>query len=144
MSNAINNTKSSLSSMGELLANRQPQIDKSLTKAERGYAHEFQVFGDRLTQELDDEQRRGLYMKLAKHEPRSLLEQALFFVRDANANKKAALFMWKLGQLKQSKSRKSPFRMAQKGKENSGGKPTAQQKKYSSERSSRLSMDHME
>ena len=94
--------------MGELLANRQPQIKKTLTKQKRGYRYEFQVFGDRLTRELDDEQHRGLYMKLAKHEPRGLLEQALYFVRDASAHKKAALFMWKLGQLKQAKSRKSP------------------------------------
>jgi hypothetical protein len=107
MSNTNNNSKLGLSSMGELLADRQPQIRKTLTRSERGYRHEFQVFGDRLTQELDDEKRRGLYMRLAKNESRTLLEQALFFVHDANAKKKAALFMWKLGQLKQGKSRKA-------------------------------------
>jgi hypothetical protein len=102
-----NNSKGGLTSIGELLANRQPQIKKADTSQSRQYTHEFQVFGDRLTQELADEPHRGLYMKLAKYEPRGLLEQALYFVRDASAHKKAALFMWK-GQLKQAKSRKSP------------------------------------
>lgn len=70
-----------------------------------GYiSQEFQDFGYRLAVELDDLKHKSLYMRLAKKEPRQLLERALSFVSDAHAVKsKAKLFMWKLQQIKQEK-----------------------------------------
>ena len=65
-------------------------------------SREFQSFGLRLADELDDYKHRSLYMKLAKTVHRSILERALTFATDSNAKNKGALFMWKLGQLKKS------------------------------------------
>ncbi|MDQ5951561.1 MAG: hypothetical protein QG639_842 [Patescibacteria group bacterium] len=67
-----------------------------------GYiTQEFQDFGYRLALELGDTARTSLYMRLAKSTKRALLEQALSFVADApNVKNKAALFMWKLKELK--------------------------------------------
>lgn len=67
-----------------------------------GYiTQEFQDFGYRLAIELDDLKHKSLYIKLAKNEPRGLLESALSFVSDATtAKSKAKLFMWKLQQLR--------------------------------------------
>ncbi len=65
---------------------------------------EFQDYGYRLAQELNDEQRTSLYIKFAKEVERPLLEQARVFIKDANKVKsKARLFMWKLKQLRQKK-----------------------------------------
>ena len=49
--------------------------------------------------ELDDLAHKSLYIKMAKNKKRAILEQALSFVKDANAKSKAKLFMWKLKQL---------------------------------------------
>jgi hypothetical protein len=70
-----------------------------------GYiTHEFQDFGYRLAMELDDKTHVSLYMRLAKKEKRTVLEQALSFVSDApNVRNKAALFMWKLRELRKEK-----------------------------------------
>lgn len=66
-----------------------------------GYiTQEFQDFGYRLAMELDDKKRVSLYMRLSKNTDRALLEQALSFVKDAKARNPAALFMWKVKQLK--------------------------------------------
>lgn len=67
-------------------------------------AHEFQSFGCYLAETLADKQHTSLYIKLAKTLSRSLLERALSFVSDAQADNKAKLFMWKLQQLKQKAS----------------------------------------
>jgi len=65
-----------------------------------GYiTQEFQDFGYRLAVELDDLAHKSLYIKMAKNKKRAILEQALSFVKDANAKSKAKLFMWKLKQL---------------------------------------------
>lgn len=73
-----------------------------------GYiSQEFQDFGYRLAIELNDLKHKSLYMKLAKKEPRAMLERALSFVKDAEtAKSKARLFMWKLGQLRQESTAK--------------------------------------
>jgi len=63
-------------------------------------SREFQTFGLRLAEELDDYKHRSLYMKLAKTIHRSILERALSFAVDSNAKNKGALFMWKLKELK--------------------------------------------
>jgi len=72
-----------------------------------GYiTQEFQDFGYRLAMALDDKQHVSLYMRLAKKESRAMLEQALFFVSDAkDVKNKAALFMWKLKDLRLQKKK---------------------------------------
>lgn len=75
-----------------------------------GYiTQEFQDFGYRLAMALDDKSRVSLYMRLSKNTNRALLENALSFVTDAKTVKnKAALFLWKLDQLKIEKGLKKP------------------------------------
>jgi hypothetical protein len=64
-------------------------------------SREFQDYGLRLAKELDDEEHKSLYIKLAKEMPRGILEKAKSFVKDAyNVRSKAKLFMWKLKQLR--------------------------------------------
>jgi hypothetical protein len=70
--------------------------DKYLTR-------EFQEFGIFLAEKLGDMGHKALYIKMAKTTPRSILDEALSFVLDANANSKARLFMWKVKQLKDAK-----------------------------------------
>lgn len=68
-------------------------------------SREFQAFGLKLAEDLDDYKHRGLYMKLAKTVHRSVLERALSFAIDSNVDNKGALFMWKLQQLKGQSSK---------------------------------------
>ncbi len=82
-----------MKTIGNILKNYDPKVDKHISR-------EFQAFGMHLAEELDDYKHRGLYIKLAKTHPRSLLEKAYSFVIDSNAKNKGALFMWKLAQLK--------------------------------------------
>ncbi len=63
-------------------------------------SREFQSFGVHLSEKLGDDKHKSLYIKLSKTTPRPLLEEALRFVVDSNARNKAALFMWKLKELK--------------------------------------------
>lgn len=63
---------------------------------DRYISREYQSFGVHLAEKLEDEKRKGLYIKMAKYLPRMVLEEALRFVIDAGARTKAALFMWKL------------------------------------------------
>lgn len=64
-------------------------------------SREFQDYGYRLAEELDDLKHKTLYIKLAKEIPRRLLEDARNFVKDAaNVRNRARLFMWKLAQLR--------------------------------------------
>ncbi len=81
--------------LGGLFANYQLE-DKG------GYiTQEFQDFGYRMALELDDMKHKSLYMRLAKSEPRAVLEQILSFVKDAaNVQSKGRLFMWKLQQIR--------------------------------------------
>ncbi len=58
---------------------------------------EFQDYGYRLAEELGDLGHKALYIKLAKEIPRTILEQARNYVKDAsNARSKARLFMWRV------------------------------------------------
>jgi hypothetical protein len=67
---------------------------------------EFQKYGYDLAQELGDPKHVALYIKLAKTYPRGHLETARAFVKDAyNAHSKAKLFMWKLKQLREAKTK---------------------------------------
>ena len=70
--------------------------------------YEFQAYGNRLAEELNDEKHRSLYIKLAKTEDRNLLESARLYALGAeNISKKGRLFMWKLKQLKDNKNNKT-------------------------------------
>ncbi len=62
---------------------------------------EFQDYGYRLACEMGEENRRGMYIKLAKTVDRAVLEKARSFVIDApHVTNKGRLFMWALGKLK--------------------------------------------
>ena len=83
-------------------------FDRFEVKEDKGYiSREFQDYGYRLAVELGDLKHKGLYMKLAKKEPRGLLDQARSFVIDSHARNKGALFMWKLKELKKEKVEKA-------------------------------------
>jgi uncharacterized protein YdiU (UPF0061 family) len=82
--------------LADILKNFNPVTDKYVSR-------EFQSYGLYLAEELNDYKHRALYIKLAKTTNRSILEKALSYVKDANVDKKGALFMWKLKQLKNPK-----------------------------------------
>lgn len=82
-----------MQSVKDILKKFNPIADKYVSR-------EFQTFAIHLATKLGDERRKSLYMKLAKTIPRAILEEALRFVIDANARNRAALFMWKLKELK--------------------------------------------
>lgn len=104
-------TKSDLDSTRVLLkqrfSSRQFNGFQSRNLTQSNYRYEFQVFGDRLTRELDDEAHRGLYMKLAKYERRDLLESALTYVKGARVRSKAKVFMARFYALKKAYTAKS-------------------------------------
>lgn len=75
-------------------------LDKFNPTTDKYISREFQDYGIRLAEELNDYKHKSLYIKLAKTEHRALLDKALTFVSDSSANNKGALFMWKLAQLK--------------------------------------------
>lgn len=77
----------------QVLNKFNPTTDKYVSR-------EFQTFGLRLAEELDDYKHKSLYIKLAKTTHRSILERALSFAVDSNAKNKGALFMWKLKEIK--------------------------------------------
>lgn len=70
----------------------------------KNISHEFQFYGCYLAESLDDTKRYGLYIKLAKQLPRSILEEALNYTKEYyNAKNKAKVFMWRLKDLKELK-----------------------------------------
>ena len=77
----------------DILKKFNPQEDKYISR-------EFQSFGIHLAEVLGDYKHKALYIKLSKEVPRALLEKALSFAKDANARNKAALFMWKLKEIR--------------------------------------------
>lgn len=81
-----------MQSIKDVLKKFDPLKDKYVSR-------EFQSFGVHLSQKLDDENRKSLYIKFAKTIPRPILEEALRFAVDSGARKKGALFMWKLKEL---------------------------------------------
>lgn len=87
------------SKIGDILQRFDVDKDKYISQ-------EFQKYGYDLAVELSDLKHKALYIKLAKETPRTLLEEARSFVKDAyNAKSPAKLFMWKLKQLKEGKPR---------------------------------------
>jgi len=83
--------------IGKILKTFNPTKDKYISR-------EFQSFGIYLAEEMDDYKNRGMWIRLAKTNHRAVLEQALSFVKDSNADNKIALFLWKLKQLKNQKT----------------------------------------
>ena len=70
-------------------------------------SREFQDYGYRLAEELNDLKHKALYIKFAKELPRPLLEEARNFVKDAkNVKNPARLFMWKLTELRKKTKKK--------------------------------------
>lgn len=66
----------------------------------KGTHHEFQDFAYRLAAELNDLDRLGVYMRLVKNNPRTLMQEAYQFVIDSKTDTKGKLFMWKFKKLK--------------------------------------------
>jgi len=90
-----------MKSIQQVLQNFNPTTDKYVSR-------EFQTFGLRLAEDLNDYKHKSLYIKMAKTEHRAILEKALSFAIDSNAKNKGALFMWKVQQLKAAGQGKSP------------------------------------
>lgn len=94
------NSQTTIQTVGQILSRLDLTKDKSVS-------HEFQKYGYDLAKELNDLKHKALYIKLAKETPRSLLEKARNYVKDAyKVKSKARLFMWRLGQLRQEKKEK--------------------------------------
>ncbi len=86
-------------------------------KLSRDYrcSHEFQAYGNRLADELGDKKHRSLYIKLAKTEDRSILDEARASVLDSrDAKTRGRLFMWKIGQIKKERLEKADKKKATK------------------------------
>ncbi|MGA2967810.1 MAG: hypothetical protein ABSD69_01375 [Candidatus Levyibacteriota bacterium] len=82
-----------MKSVQQILKTFNPTQDKYISR-------DFQAFGIYLAEEMNDYKNRGMWIKLAKTNHRAVLEKVLSFVKDANADNKIALFLWKLKQLK--------------------------------------------
>lgn len=69
--------------------------------------HEFQDYGYRLANDLGDLSHVGIYMRLAKTEDRTLLEQAAAFALGYfDERNKGKIFMWKVQQLRRLRQQK--------------------------------------
>lgn len=89
-------TRSGMTSIGDILTRFNPLEDKYISR-------EFQSYGVYLSEQLGDPKHIALYIKLAKTVHRSILDQALSFVKDAHtARSRARLFMWKLKELRKT------------------------------------------
>lgn len=89
-----------MKSLGDILKGFDPLKDKYISR-------EFQKYGYDLAVELGDLKHKSLYIKLAKEEPRALLEEARNFVKDAGkVRSRPRLFMWKLALLKKEGKKK--------------------------------------
>ena len=85
--------------VSQILKNFDPTKDKYISR-------DFQSFGIWLSEEMDDYKHRSMWIRLAKTNHRAVLERALSFVKDSNADNKIALFLWKMKQLKNESSSK--------------------------------------
>lgn len=73
--------------------------NRDFTKQDKYLTRDFQEFGLKIAEELNDFGHKALYIKLAKTKDRAILQSALSFVVDSQARNKGALFMWKLKEL---------------------------------------------
>lgn len=81
---------------------------ENFEKRKKYVKNEYQAYGLELADELDDWDHKSLYIRLAQKEDRKMLETARYFVKDhipGAVKSKAALFMWKLKQLRLEKAR---------------------------------------
>ena len=81
-------------------------LDKYELEDKGGYiTQEFQDYGYRLACEMGEENRKAMYIKMAKTVDRKVLEQARTFVLDAEGvRNKGKLFVWAVGRLKKGES----------------------------------------
>lgn len=78
-------------------------------RKDRFIAFEFQKYGYDLAKELEDMEHKALYILLAKELPRSVLEEARRFVKEAyNVRSRPRLFMWRLKKVLQERGLKMP------------------------------------
>jgi hypothetical protein len=82
-----------MKSIGQILIGFNPTKDKYISR-------DFQSYGIYLAEQFNDYKNRGMWIRLAKMNHRSVLEKAYSFVIDSNADNKIALFLWKLKQIK--------------------------------------------
>lgn len=82
-----------MQSVGKILKRFDPVKDKYISR-------DFQSYGIWLAEEMDDYKNRGMWIRLAKTNHRSVLEECYSFVKDSTADNKIGLFLWKLKQLK--------------------------------------------
>lgn len=76
-------------------------IDTRVFVGNKRNKYEYQAYGNRLAEELNDTNKRSLYIKLAKNENRSFLEQARECALAAEkVTAKGKIFMWKLSRLR--------------------------------------------
>jgi len=88
-----------MQSVKSILSQFNPLKDKYISR-------EYQSYGVYLSEKLQDEGKKSLYIRFAKTIPRPILEEALRFVIDSGARRRGALFMWKLKQLNVFKKNK--------------------------------------
>jgi hypothetical protein len=86
-----------MQNIGDILKKFNPLEDKYISR-------EFQSYGIYLAESLGDYKHKSLYIRLAKTVPRAILEKAMSFVKDANANSKPKLFMWKMKKLREGEN----------------------------------------
>ena len=84
--------------LGEILKNKN--IGTKEQKKNLRVTCEFQDYALRIAEKLNDKAHIGIYMRLTKFTSAAIIDHALSFVADARANNPAALFMWKVKQLK--------------------------------------------
>ena len=82
-----------MKSISQILIGFNPTKDKYISR-------DFQSYGIYLAEQFNDYKNRGMWIRLAKMNHRSVLEKAYSFTIDSNADNKIALFLWKLKQLK--------------------------------------------
>jgi hypothetical protein len=92
---------------------------------------EYQLYGLRLSNKLNDKERATMYIKWAKEKPRGLLEQALSFTIDyPDAQDKSRIFMWKVKELEKEyeEEKESDKENKEEKKEKSDKKPSKREK----------------
>lgn len=82
--------------------------DKNPADRNKYVSREYQDYGVRLAAELGDMAHKALYIKLAKTVDRKILEECRTFCLDSTADKKGALFMWKMKQIKDAQKKEAP------------------------------------
>ena len=90
------NKQNKFRSISDILGKFDPLKDKYISR-------EFQKYGYDLAQDLGDLRNRSLYIKLAKEEPRGVLEKIKYDVLESKVGNKKKLFMWKVGQYRWQK-----------------------------------------